>query len=171
MTDGSAVASPDLSAMFWIARPTGSPVTAMLRATHGRATSANPPRTRASARHRAPAPNRLAVPQSATATRAPAEYSARNRAPHRAPRTPRAAAARRRSGADSARHQAWNAASPSTIMSAVPLTAATCCQTGTETKSAIAASQPAGAPNRRRPRSKASPTASQKRRRLSPRRK
>ena len=44
-------------------------------------------------------------------------------------------------------------------MSAVPFTATTCCQTGTERKSASAASQPAGAPKSRRPRSNASQIA------------
>jgi hypothetical protein len=41
-------------------------------------------------------------------------------------------------------------------MSAVPFTATTCCQMGTETKSANAESQPAGAPKSRRARLNAS---------------
>jgi len=51
-TEGSAVESPTLSATFWTARPTGRPVTAILRATQGPATRANPPRSSPSDRHR-----------------------------------------------------------------------------------------------------------------------
>ena len=111
---------------FWIASPTGNPVTAMLRPIQGPATSANPPTTRPTARHRA-AGNRRATPQIATPTRMPAEYSQRKRAPQRAPRMPSAAAAFLNPSADSTRHHAWKVPSARTIMSAVPFTATTCC--------------------------------------------
>src|ERR1700690_72371 len=170
-TEGSAVRSPDLRAMFWTASPTGYPVTARLRTTQGPATTANPPNRTARARHLAPAPNFRAAPHAATARRAPAEYSVRNRAPHRAPRAQSGAKARPRSSADSTRHHAWNAPRASTIMSAVPLIATTSFHAGSETKRATAASQPEGAPKRRRARSNASQIANQNSARFSASRK
>ena len=115
-------------------------------------------------------PKRRAVATAATTIRIPAEYSVRNKRPQRMPRTKVGTAARRPSPADSARHQAWNAASATTIMSAEPFTATTCCHTGTDTKSPTAASQPAGAPKSLRARSNASQIAAPKRTRLRARR-
>jgi len=95
----------------------------------------------------------------------------RKRRPQIAPSAAAAPAEPLGPSADSARHHAWKAARPSTIMSAVPFTATTCCHTGTATKSPRAESHPAGAPNILRPRSKESHRAAPNRRTFRTRRK